>query len=93
MQAELKLEPKPTSVLLGLQRIMAEYQGHDGGWWTLWGLQEALYRRFGLQSSEAAISARIRDLRKQGWKVERRRLGSVGKSRACGYRLRTGGTA
>jgi len=92
MQAELKLEPKPTSVLLGLQRIMAEYQGHDGGWWTLWGLQDELYHRFGLHASEAATSARLRDLRKVGWKVERRTIGQ-GTSRACEYRLRTGGTA
>ena len=91
MQTELKLEDRPTSALVGLQRIMAEYQGHEGGWWTLWGLQEELYRRFGLQSSEAAISARIRDLRKAGWKVDRR-LWQRGR-KPYTYRLRTGGTA
>jgi hypothetical protein len=37
---------------------------HNGDWWTLPMLQQAIRLTWGVRASEASISARIRDLRK-----------------------------
>lgn len=42
----------------------------DGEWWTLFGIRNFIGR-----GSEAGISARIRELRGMGHKIERRRRG------------------
>jgi len=78
----------PTTALAGLRRLMSE----ESGWWSLSELAHALWAHYEIRASETAVSARLRDLRLEGWLVERqpvpRRDGS--KSRACRYRLRPG---
>jgi biotin operon repressor len=56
-----------------------------GRWWTLRELQETVGH------SEAGISARIRELRKMGWTMDRRRRPSVEASRGLfEYKLADG---
>ena len=60
-----------------------------GSWVTLYQLQEALDKN-GVQASTPAISARVRDLRKQkfgGYNVERRHVGGG----LWEYRIANGG--
>ena len=45
-----------------------------GGWYTLSGLVTLLKSRFAMTASEAGISARLRDLRKGGWQVDRQKV-------------------
>ena len=60
----------PKTVLAGLRVLL-----HGEAWWTLHSLQNALWS-YGIQASEAAISARVRDLRREaqreGGNIERR---------------------
>lgn len=49
----------------------------SGGWWTIPALQNAIRLTWGVRASEASISARIRDLRKNkfgGYVIERDRV-------------------
>lgn len=48
----------------------------DGFWRTLPSLSAELRRRFAGKYGEASISARIRDMRRHGWRVDRERLHS-----------------
>ena len=63
--------PRTATQLAAVRRVMA-----SGGWWTLARLREVLASE-GIASSEAGVSARIRDLRKPehgSREVERRRV-------------------
>ena len=83
----------PTTALAGLRRLMLE----EPGWWSLWELSAALRVHYQIRTSEAAVSARLRQLRKEvkkkGGDVERQPMPrpNGSRSRACRYRLRTGG--
>jgi hypothetical protein len=55
------------------QRAQVEAIMSDGFWHTLPNLAAELKRRFGTRYAETSISARVRDLRRRGWKVEHER--------------------
>lgn len=69
---------KPTTALPGIRALM-----NNGGWWTLWSLRAELEYRFGVYASEAAISARIREIphERKPWPMR------TNASRACMYRM------
>jgi len=65
-------EIRLTGQLLAVYEVMA-----DGEWRTLDGLQHAVEAKLGRRASQAALSARLRDLRKEqfgGFEVERERI-------------------
>lgn len=64
--------PVTTAHLLRQLDRVAEVM-RPGAWWTLIALACETNARFGVIDSEAALSARLRDLRKHGWAVERKR--------------------
>jgi len=54
---------------------------NQGGWWTLHELAQTSWRGYGASDSEAGISARLRDLRKDkfgGYNILRRRRDNAG---------------
>jgi len=55
------------------QRAQVEAIMSDGFWHTLPGLSSELRRRFGSRSAETSISARLRDLRRKGYRLDRER--------------------
>lgn len=70
----------PTTALDGIRRLTA-----DGRWRTLWKIKAELWDRWQISSSEAAISARLRELRSKGTTVERKPYKQG--ARACAYRV------
>jgi len=71
---------KPLRQLDRVRAVMA-----DGAWHTLPGIAQATRDRFGAMDSEAAVSARLRDLRKEGRVIDRER--SAPKSSLYRYRM------
>jgi hypothetical protein len=55
------------------QRAQVEALMSDGAWHTLPGLAAELRKRFGRRYAETSISARLRDLRHKGWRIDRER--------------------
>ena len=80
-QIDLPLPPAPTSV-----RLMVLEAMQDGGWWRLEGLVAYCKNRYGKWVSDATVSARLRELSKQGFPHETRPRGKG--SNAVEYRLR-----
>ena len=72
--------PKPPSIRLMVLEAMA-----DGAWWRLEGLAAYCRERYGKWTSDATISARLRQLSEQGHPHETRPRGKG--SNAVEYRL------
>lgn len=77
MQLELCLDARKPSSLVGIVRqVMAEHE-----WLTLYQMQKLVERKCGEWHSDATISARVRDLRKErygGYMVQRRKKEGTG---------------
>jgi hypothetical protein len=73
-----------TALTLDTQLARVEYVMQDGAWRTLAEVVAATRERFDRIDTEAAASARLRDLRRLGWTVERR--GRDGSRRWIEYR-------
>jgi hypothetical protein len=90
LQSDLlpNLSPAVSAVLFGDtfgrkqdgERLTTQYQRveaimADGYWRTLPGICTEIHKRFpGSHYAETAISARLRDMRRRGWKVEHERI-------------------
>lgn len=61
------------AVKISGQRAQVESIMAAGYWQTIPNLQRELKRRFGCLYAETSISARLRGMRKNGWKIESRR--------------------
>ena len=60
----------------------------QGTWWSLWRLKAEMMHMHNVYAAETAISARLRELRRDGWKIERRPVpGRPRTSRAEEYRI------
>ena len=60
---------------LNAQQVRVFDATSNGQWFTLGEIQDATWLRTGHRDPEASVSARLRDLRKIGCTVERRRRG------------------
>lgn len=66
-------ETAAEAVKISGQRAQVEALMSDGQFRTLPGLVKELKQRFGAMYSETSVSARLRDLRRKGFDVERTR--------------------
>jgi len=79
---EFTVQAEPTTALAAVKRLLV-----DGKWRGLWVIRSEIFRRWSIHASEAAISARLRQIRREGWTIERRpKPGRPAKSRAEEYR-------
>jgi len=67
------LDPVKDLPRLASQQKRVEALMSDGEWRTLPAIVKELRRRHGITCGEAAISARLRDMRRGGWVIERQR--------------------
>lgn len=71
--------PAQDGARLSSQQNQVEALMADGYWWTLANIRAMLrHRHPGTQHGEASISARLRDMRRRGWNVERQRARAGG---------------
>ena len=73
MNAEMMLPAMPPETKLR-QYDLVERVMRTGMFWTLAGIRAAIHGK----ASEASISARLRQMRKNGWVIERRKGRSPG---------------
>ncbi len=65
------------------QRARVEFVVGEGEWLALHEIAARTRRLFARIDSEAAVSARLRDLRRAGWTVDRRRRGGTLREYRC----------
>ncbi|MGA7887634.1 MAG: hypothetical protein WCA44_18010 [Acidobacteriaceae bacterium] len=68
------LDPVQDLPRLQSQQKRVEALMADGQWRTLAKIVKEMQRRHGVFCGEAAISARLRDMRRGGWTIERQRV-------------------
>ena len=65
--------PEQDGPRLSGQRACVAHLMSDGSWRTLPRIAKELIKFYNLRASETSISARLRDMRRAGWKIERQR--------------------
>jgi hypothetical protein len=65
--------PEQDGARLSGQRACVAHLMSDGQWRTLPKIARDLVKQYSLRASETSISARLRDMRRGGWKIERQR--------------------
>lgn len=66
-------EPAQDGARLSSQQACVADLMSDGQWRTLPKIAKDLTKHYNLRAAETSISARLRDMRRGGWKIERQR--------------------